>query len=136
MHRYFLGISAAVAFSGNAFGETSAIAQSASTEVPRLTVSVRPFAGLTFGNQAHPLGSDIVMGSSTSVLGGLRVSPRWRVSNNDFAIGFSSSMAWLESHQISTTNWYDAQLAGRYYLGHARASQGWLDATVGAMVAV
>jgi hypothetical protein len=127
---------AIVTLSANTFGQTPDMTRPASAKVPRLTISAGPFAGISFGNQGHQSGSDTAVVSSKSVIGGVRVSPRWRVFNDGYGVGFSSSMAWLESHQISSTNWYDGQLAGRYYLGHARASQAWLDATLGAMLAV
>jgi hypothetical protein len=103
----------------------------ASSKVPHLTISAGPFAGVAFGNQGHRTSNDTSVGSSKSVIGGVRVSPRWRVLNDTFGLGFSASMAWLESHELSSTRWYDGQLAGRYYLGQARESQPWLDATIG-----
>ncbi len=136
MYAYaLLCILAIVTLSANTLAQAQG-AQAPRDKTPQLTISAGPFAGLSFGTQFHQWGSDTAGGSSTSGLYGLRLSPRWRAFNDDFGIGFSTSVAWLESHELSSTNWYDGQLAVRYYLGRARRSQGWLDATLGVMVAV
>lgn len=119
-------------FATNALGQTAAApSTSASSQLPRLAVAETAVFGSTFGSLCTPTTGDVRDCATESLLSGLRLSPRWRLSN-DWAVGISGGVAWLGGGEPVPTRVWDVQVAGRYYLGTAAASQYWLDAGVGA----
>lgn len=127
---------AIVSSQAHAWGQTATSEPAApQSEIPRLSVAATAFAGPAFGFWCGPSVSDVVQCGDKSLLAGLRLSPRWRLSH-DWALGFSAGVAWVGHDQQGKTKWWDAQFAGRYYLGAAAASQFWLDASAGLVSAV
>ena len=124
-------------WSVSAHCEPAVAAASMNPEVPRLTVNMGPFLGLTFGSQCHATGSDTAMCTNIAVIAGARLAPRWRLLGDKLGVGFSTGIAWVsQSRSLSSTSWYDGQLGARYYFGHGGPLQSWIDVTGGAILAV
>jgi hypothetical protein len=103
-------------------------------EVPRLTVGGTALFGTVLGSLCAPTTGDMISCGAYSTIAGLRLSPRWRLSDA-WAAGLWGGVAWLERGGNVPTKLWDVQLTGRYFLGAAAESQYWLDASAG-MVAV
>ncbi len=104
-------------------------------EVPHLTVGATLVAGMSLGSQCHSAGSDTATCWDKGLLAGVRLAPRWRLQNSRLGIGFSTGFTVIGESFVST-HWWDGQLAARYYFGRSAPSQTWLDASLGALVAL
>lgn len=104
-------------------------------EYPRFAVSATAAAGPAFANRCPLATSDMTYCTHTRGVAGFRISPRVRVGS-DWALGLSGGVLWLGDGQDVTTQWWDVQVEGRYYLGTVSASQVWLAASLGAVDAV
>jgi hypothetical protein len=117
----------------DAWAQTT-VTTAASHEVPRLTVGGTVLFGTVLGSLCAPTTGDVISCGADSTVAGLRLSPRWRLSN-DWAVGISGGVAWLGRGGNVPTKLWDIQFTGRYHLGATTASQYWLDASAG-LVAV
>ena len=109
---------------------TVAKSTAASTEVPRLTLGATALFGTVLGSLCAPTTGDMISCGAYSTIAGLRISPRWRLSNA-WAVGISGGVAWLGRGGNVPTKLWNMEFTGRYYLGATAASRYWLDASAG-----
>jgi len=91
------------------FGQTvSAEAVPGATTVPRLTVAATALAGMSFGYHCEPSATDYSVCSHQSTLVGLRISPRFRLSNEPAAQPYQPGVDYMTAPQSTAFTWAPA----------------------------